>query len=86
MNDTTIAGFAAALAVPPVAEQERMVEALLFASRTPLTGREIEERLPRAVTWARRWPRSGRAMPGAGSASYGPARAGLSAPRPTLAI
>lgn len=26
MNDTTIAGFAAALAVPPVAEQERMVE------------------------------------------------------------
>ena len=46
MNDTTIAGFAAAFAVPPIAEQERMVEALLFASRTPLTGREIEERLP----------------------------------------
>ena len=46
MNDTTIAGFAAAFAVPPIAEQERMVEALLFASRTPLTGRELEERLP----------------------------------------
>ena len=46
MNETTSAGFAAAFAAPAAQEQERMVEALLFASRTPLTGREIEERLP----------------------------------------
>lgn len=46
MNETTNAGFAAAFAVPAAREQERMIEALLFASRTPLTGREIEERLP----------------------------------------
>jgi segregation and condensation protein B len=33
-------------AVPPPGEQERMVEAVLFASRAPLSGREIAERLP----------------------------------------
>lgn len=31
---------------PPMAEQERMVEAVLFAARKPLTLSEIEERLP----------------------------------------
>ncbi len=31
---------------PPMAEQERMVEAILFASAEPLTLRHIEERLP----------------------------------------
>jgi segregation and condensation protein B len=35
-----------AFVVPPLPEQERMVEAVLFASREPLTGREIAERLP----------------------------------------
>ena len=30
----------------PMPEQERMVEAVLFASRAPLTTREIAERLP----------------------------------------
>jgi segregation and condensation protein B len=31
---------------PPMAEQERMVEALLFASSEPLTRAQLEERLP----------------------------------------
>jgi segregation and condensation protein B len=31
---------------PPLAEQERMIEALLFASADPLTTREMEARLP----------------------------------------
>ncbi len=31
---------------PPAAEQERMVEAMLFASAQPLTLAELEERLP----------------------------------------
>lgn len=31
---------------PPLAEQERMVEAMLFASAEPLTTREIADRLP----------------------------------------
>ena len=31
---------------PPLAEQERMIEAILFASVTPMTVREIQERLP----------------------------------------
>ena len=36
-------------AVPQLAEAERMVEAVLFASREPLTGREIAERLPQGA-------------------------------------
>jgi segregation and condensation protein B len=43
MNET--ARFSA-FAVPDPHEQERMVEALLFASAAPLTAREIGERLP----------------------------------------
>ena len=31
---------------PPLAEQERMVEAILFASAEPVTIREMEERMP----------------------------------------
>ena len=47
MNETARGFFAdGAFAVPPLPEQERMVEAVLFASREPLTGREIAERLP----------------------------------------
>jgi segregation and condensation protein B len=47
MNETARGFFAdGAFAVPPLAEQERMVEAVLFASKGPLTPREIGERLP----------------------------------------
>ena len=47
MNET-VRGFLAegGFAVPPLPEQERMVEAVLFASREPMTGREIADRLP----------------------------------------
>ncbi len=47
MNDTTRA-FVADLAftAPPLPEQERMVEAVLFASTAPLSARDIAERLP----------------------------------------
>ncbi|MEM7270976.1 MAG: SMC-Scp complex subunit ScpB [Pseudomonadota bacterium] len=31
---------------PPIAEQERMVEALLFASATPMTVKEMSDRMP----------------------------------------
>lgn len=47
MNETARGFFAdGAFAVPPLSEQERMVEAVLFASRAPLDAREIAERLP----------------------------------------
>ena len=47
MNETTRDFYAdPAFAVPDLAEQERMVEAILFACREPMTGREIAERLP----------------------------------------
>jgi segregation and condensation protein B len=47
MNET-VRGFAAeSLFQPPaMGEQERMVEAVLFASAKPMTAREIAERLP----------------------------------------
>lgn len=48
MNEATARfHFEAAFAIPPLPEQERMVEAVLFASTAPLTAREIAERLPR---------------------------------------
>lgn len=47
MNETTARfAFDAAFSVPPAPEQERMVEAVLFAAAAPLTAREIAERLP----------------------------------------
>ena len=46
MNETTSQEFQTAFAVPPMPEQERMVEAVLFASREPMTARAIAERLP----------------------------------------
>jgi segregation and condensation protein B len=46
MNDTAHGGFGAGFAIPAPEEQERMVEAVLFASREPLTSRQIAERLP----------------------------------------
>lgn len=39
-------GAAPLFEAPPLAEQERMVEALLFASAEPLTRAQIEDRLP----------------------------------------
>ena len=45
MNET-VRDFSAAFSVPSMPEQERMLEAVLFASRAPLTGRELAERLP----------------------------------------
>ena len=45
MNET-VRDFSALFSVPSMPEQERMLEAVLFASRAPLTGREIAERLP----------------------------------------
>jgi len=50
MNETARGFFTGdAFAVPPAPEQERMVEAVLFASRAPLTSREIAERLPQGA-------------------------------------
>jgi segregation and condensation protein B len=47
MNETARGLFAdGGFAVPPPFEQERMVEAVLFASSAPLSAREIAERLP----------------------------------------
>ncbi len=31
---------------PPIAEQERMIEAILFATAEPVTVRELEARMP----------------------------------------
>ena len=46
MNETTSQEFQSAFAVPPMPEQERMVEAVLFAAREPMTARALAERLP----------------------------------------
>jgi segregation and condensation protein B len=47
MNETTARfDFDAACAVPPPFEQERMVEAVLFAAAAPMSAREIAARLP----------------------------------------
>ena len=47
MNQTAHEGFAErTFDIPPLPEQERMVEAMLFASAAPLNGRDIAERLP----------------------------------------
>ena len=84
MNETTRGFFAdGAFSVPPFPEQERMVEAVLFASKGPLSAREIAERLRRGATFPRRWRRSGGATRGAGSSSRAWARPGRSARRRT---
>ena len=85
MNETTRGFFAdGAFAVPPLPEQERMVEAVLFASRAPLTAREIAERLPQGARRARGAGGAPAALRGArGASSRGSARAGRSARRPT---
>ena len=45
MNET-VRDFSAEFSVPSLPEQERMIEAVLFASKAALSGREIAERLP----------------------------------------
>ncbi len=47
MNETTNRfHLDPSFAVPPMPEQERMVEAVLFAAASPLSGAEIADRLP----------------------------------------
>jgi segregation and condensation protein B len=64
MNQT--APIAAAFAVPAPHEQERMVEAVLFASAAPLTAREIAERLPQGSDVAEALAALGRRYQGRG--------------------
>lgn len=45
-NDQTEAREDSLFKAPPMAEQERMVEAMLFASSEPLSTREMEARMP----------------------------------------
>ena len=46
MSDEQRDDVASLFEAPPMAEQERMVEAILFAAQKPQTLREIEERMP----------------------------------------
>ncbi len=45
-NDTAAEEEESLFQAPPMAEQERMVEAILFATAEPITAREIADRLP----------------------------------------
>ena len=85
MNETTARFFAdAAFAIPPMPEQERMVEAVLFAASAPLTAREIAERLPAGCDVPEAL--AGAAPPlrrARGAARAASARPGRSAPPPT---
>lgn len=50
MNETSHEFYTdQAFSVPSTFDQERMVEAILFASKEPLNSRQIEERLPKGV-------------------------------------
>ena len=40
---------------PVMAEQERMVEAILFASTEPVSVKELNDRMPMAAMRPRRW-------------------------------
>ncbi len=51
---------------PPLAEQERMIEALLFASAEPVSIREMEARLPHGCDPAERCNCCAAAMRGRG--------------------
>ena len=46
MNDTPEITERSLFAAPPMGEQERMVEAILFASTEPVTLAELIQRLP----------------------------------------
>jgi segregation and condensation protein B len=67
MNETARGFFGdGGFAVPDAHETERMVEAVLFASPGPLTGREITERLPRGADVASALAALGRRHAGRG--------------------
>jgi segregation and condensation protein B len=67
MNETARNLIAdAEFAVPDAREQERMVEAVLFASPAPLSGREIAERLPQGSDVAAALAALGRRYAGRG--------------------
>lgn len=72
--------------VPPLAEQERMVEAMLFASAAPLSLRDMERRMPRGCDPAEALMLLRRRYEGRGCMSPAWAMPGRSAPRPTSAI
>lgn len=46
MTDKTEEAIDSLFEAPPMAEQERMVEAVLFASAEPVTVRDLEQRMP----------------------------------------
>ncbi|MEM8882273.1 MAG: SMC-Scp complex subunit ScpB, partial [Pseudomonadota bacterium] len=46
MTDTPHQDDPSLFLAPPLAEQERMLEAMLFASSEPLSMREMEARMP----------------------------------------
>lgn len=46
MSDVTEEKEQSLFQAPPIAEQERMIEAMLFASAEPLTTRDMAERMP----------------------------------------
>jgi len=46
MGDTSENPIESLFAAPPLAEQERMIEAILFATSEPLTSRALTDRLP----------------------------------------
>jgi segregation and condensation protein B len=46
MTQTGVVGEASLFAAPPLAEQERMIEAILFASSSPVTLAELMSRMP----------------------------------------
>jgi len=62
-------------AIPPMAEQERMVEAILFAASAPLTSQQLAARMPEgcdpaeAIQTLRRRYRAGPSAPRLTSAS-----------------
>ena len=87
MNETVRGFFGdGGFAIPPLPEQERMVEAVLFASREPLTGREIAERLPQGCDVAEALAGLRRRYDGRGvAARAASATPGPSAPPPTSA-
>jgi chromatin segregation and condensation protein Rec8/ScpA/Scc1 (kleisin family) len=72
-------------AAPPLAEQERMVEAILFASPSRSPWRSSRRGCPTARTRPRRCTTCAGATRGGGSSLCGWATAGRCAPRPTSA-
>ena len=67
---------------PPLAEQERMVEAMLFASADPLTTRALQDRMPHGCDAAEALVLLRRRYQGRGSPWPASAMPGPFAPRP----